>query len=128
MEQKEEQIIVDDFMKNPMGKNLLLYKGFEGNKAQGIIYYIQVENPKNQKKVIEDLIKITMKISSNCASDYMDIRSEAEKVTDKLYEELFNLATNPELTTTLNNAFMVHLGLIKVKIQFSYIFCVNKSK
>lgn len=55
-----------------------------------------------------------MKVSSLCASGYMDGRIEAERLTDALYAELFSYATKNNQVARLNNVLLVNLGLIKV--------------
>ena len=59
-----------------------------------------------------------MKVSALCGSGYMEIRMEAEKVTENLYSHLFETAFENNEQQILNNSLLINLGLIKVNAFF----------
>lgn len=73
-----------------------------------------VGDESNGEKYPEELARIIMKVSSLCASGYMDGRIEAERLSAELYAELFSYATKNNQIARLNNVLLVSLGLIKV--------------
>lgn len=68
-----------------------------------------------EQKYIEELLRITMKVSALCDSGYMNVRIKAEFLSDALYAKLFSYAIENNQTMNLNNALLVNLGLIKVR-------------
>lgn len=71
-------------------------------------------NGNKSLKYSEELLKVIMKVSSLCDSSYVDVRTEAENVSDALYEHLFEYASENNLTPAVNNELLINLGLIKV--------------
>lgn len=74
-----------------------------------------------EQKYLEELLQITMKVSALCGSGYMNVRIKAESLSDALYAELFSYAVENDQISTLNNALLVNLGLIKVRKIKKYI-------
>lgn len=68
-----------------------------------------------EQKYIEELLRITMKVSALCDSGYMNVRIKAEFLSDALYAKLFSYAIENDQILNLNNALLVNLGLIKVR-------------
>lgn len=72
-----------------------------------------------------------MKVSALCDSGYMDVRIKAEFVSNALYASLFAFAVENDQISSLNNALLVNLGLIKVRYIKSctmiVLLCVNIS-
>ncbi|XP_015607508.1 ran GTPase-activating protein 1 [Cephus cinctus] len=110
---KPKRITVQEFLKSPTGENLLL---LQGDKAGVLIDHTKnLFNGDSSRgdRYVEDLCKIIMKVSTLCDSGYVDVRVEAEGVTEILYAELFTYAIKNNKVSTLNNALLVNLGLIK---------------
>ncbi|XP_046606636.1 ran GTPase-activating protein 1 isoform X1 [Neodiprion virginianus] len=114
IEKDKQNVTVQDFLKNPTAENLLR---LQGDKIQLFLEHAKsqsVNGHESQKETYaEVLIRSIMKVSSLCASGYMDARIEAERVTDGLYMELFAYATKTDQVSQLNNVFLINLGLIK---------------
>lgn len=108
-------ISVKEFMKAPIGENLLM---IEGDKLRGFLDYAKElskgDNSKEDEKYVDELLIVVMKVSSLCGSGYGDVRVDAEALTDKLYAELFYFATTNDQVSSVNNNLFVKLGLIKV--------------
>lgn len=68
-----------------------------------------------EQKFIEELTRITMKISALCDSGYMNVRIKAEALSDALYAQLFSYAIEKDQISNLTNALLINLGLIKVR-------------
>lgn len=75
-----------------------------------------------EQKYVEELLRITMKVSALCDSGYMNVRIKAEFLSDALYAKLFSYAIENDQILTLNNALLVNLGLIKVRQKMSNIY------
>lgn len=56
-----------------------------------------------------------MKVSALAGSSQSDVTKTALETSDALFKELFDWAQRTEQQSLLNNALLVHLGLIKVK-------------
>uniref|UniRef100_A0A0C9QDM6 RANGAP1 protein n=1 Tax=Fopius arisanus TaxID=64838 RepID=A0A0C9QDM6_9HYME len=110
----KKPISVKEFMKSSSGENLLL---IEGDKVMGFLEYAkercQGKNSRESEKYVNELLCIVMKVSSHCGSGYGDVRVEAERLTDLLYSELFQYASENDQMSKLNNNLLVDLGLIK---------------
>lgn len=67
-----------------------------------------------------------MKVSALCGSGYMNVRVKAEFLSDALYAKLFSYAVENNKISSLNNALLVNLGLIKVrKINTNFSLYIN---
>lgn len=80
------------------------------------------QNNTAEQKYLEELLQITMKVSALCGSGYMNVRIKAESLSDVLYAKLFSYAVENDQISTLNNALLVNLGLIKVRIKKYILF------
>ncbi|XP_036141375.1 ran GTPase-activating protein 1 isoform X2 [Monomorium pharaonis] len=107
-------VTVAEFMKSPIGEKLLL---LQGDNVQAFIdYAMNLANQSNtiiEQKYIEELLRITMRVSALCGSGYMNVRIKAEFLSDALYAKLFSYAVENDQMSILNNALLVNLGLIK---------------
>ncbi|CAL1685844.1 unnamed protein product [Lasius platythorax] len=107
-------ITVAEFLKSPTGEKLLL---LQGDNVQAFIdHATNLANQSNvttEQKYIEELLRITMKVSALCGSGYMNVRIKAEFLSDALYAKLFSYAIENNQILNLNNALLVNLGLIK---------------
>lgn len=107
-------ITVAEFLKSPTGEKLLL---LQGDNVQAFVdHAMNLANQSNvttEQKFIEELLRITMKVSALCGSGYMNIRIKAEFLSDALYAKLFSYATENNQILNLNNGLLVNLGLIK---------------
>lgn len=84
---------------------------------------VNQNNTNTEQKYIEELIRITMKVSALCGSGYINVRIKAESLSDGLYAKLFSYAVENDRISNLNNALLVNLGLIKVsKIKIKLLF------
>lgn len=81
-------------------------------------------NTTTEHKYIEELLRITMKVSALCGSGYINVRIKAESLSDALYAKLFSYAVENDQTSNLNNALLVNLGLIKVRKIKNYCLCI----
>lgn len=82
-------------------------------------------NTTTQQKYIEELLRITMKVSALCGSGYINVRIKAESLSDALYAKLFSYAVENDQTSNLNNGLLVNLGLIKVRKIKNYCLCIT---
>ncbi|XP_078043345.1 ran GTPase activating protein [Augochlora pura] len=108
------KVTVQEFLKSPTFDKLLL---LQGEIAQDFIDYAK-ELSKNadtspEQKFTEELTSMIMKISSLCASGYVDVRIKAQIITDSLYATLCSYAKENNQISIWNNALLVNLGLIK---------------
>ncbi|XP_046734580.1 ran GTPase-activating protein 1 isoform X1 [Diprion similis] len=114
VEKDQRNVTVQGFLKNPTAENLLR---LQGDKVQLFLEHAKSqsvnENESQKEKYAEVLIRSIMKVSSLCASGYMDARIEAERLTEGLYMELFAYATKTDQVSRLNNVFLINLGLMK---------------
>lgn len=81
------------------------------------------QNNTAEQKYLEEFLQITMKVSALCGSGYMNVRIKAESLSDALYAKLFSYAVENDQISTLNNALLVNLGLIKVR-KIKYILFI----
>lgn len=102
-------INVKEFLKAPIGENLLM---IEGDKFNEFLQHAKTIT-QEPEKYIDELLIIIMKVSSLCGSGYGDVRVEAETLTDKLYSELFTFAQSNNQLSNVNNNLLVNLALIK---------------
>ncbi|KAM0736563.1 Ran GTPase-activating protein 1 [Formica fusca] len=109
-------VTVAEFLKSPTGEKLLL---LQGDNVQAFIDHatnlINQDNVSIEQKYIEELLRITMKVSALCDSGYMNVRIKAEFLSDALYAKLFSYAIENNQILDLNNALLVNLGLIKAE-------------
>ncbi|XP_050458578.1 ran GTPase-activating protein 1 [Cataglyphis hispanica] len=109
-------VTVAEFLKSPTGEKLLL---LQGDNEQAFIEYAtnltNQDNGSTEQKYIEELLRITMKVSALCDSGYMNVRIKAEFLSDALYAKLFSYAIEKNQILNLNNALLVNLGLIKAE-------------
>ncbi|KYM98869.1 PREDICTED: ran GTPase-activating protein 1-like [Cyphomyrmex costatus] len=106
-------VTVAEFVKSPIGEKLLL---LQGDNVQAFIdYAMNLANQSNivEQKYVEELLRITMKVSALCGSGYMNVRIKAEFLSDALYAKLFSYAVETNQISDFNNALLVNLGLIK---------------
>lgn len=150
---KSTVVTVAEFVKSPIGEKLLL---LQDDNVQAFIDYATVRinvylyqlyfqrdldlyldllfqnlanqsNTATEQKYIEELLRITMKVSALCGSGYMNVRIKAESLSDALYTKLFSYAVENNRISNLNNALLINLGLIKVrKIMNYYYLCIQK--
>ncbi|GAB1860503.1 Ran GTPase-activating protein 1 [Camponotus japonicus] len=109
-------VTVAEFLKSPTGEKLLL---LQGDNVQAFVdHAMNLANQSNmttEQKYVEELLRITMKVSALCDSGYMNVRIKAEFLSDALYAKLFSYAIENDQILTLNNALLVNLGLIKAE-------------
>ncbi|KAG5306293.1 RAGP1 protein, partial [Acromyrmex insinuator] len=106
-------VTVAKFVKSPIGEKLLL---LQGDNVQAFIDYatnLANKSKTVEQKYIEELLRITMKVSALCDSGYMNVRIKAESLSDALYAKLFSYAVETNQISNFNNALLVNLGLIK---------------
>ncbi|KAG5319745.1 RAGP1 protein, partial [Pseudoatta argentina] len=106
-------VTVAEFVKSPIGEKLLL---LQGDNAQAFIDYatnLANQSKTIEQKYIEELLRITMKVSALCDSGYMNVRIKAESLSDALYAKLFSYAVETNQISNFNNALLINLGLIK---------------
>lgn len=106
-------VTVAEFVKSPIGEKLLL---LQGDNVQAFIDYVTNlanESDATEQKYIEELLRITMKVSALCGSGYINVRIKAESLSDALYAKLFSYAVETDQISNLNNGLLVNLGLIK---------------
>jgi hypothetical protein len=65
---------------------------------------------------LEKLVPTLMKVSSLSVSTSEETKQAALSCSDALYRELFKWAEEQEQSSIVNNSLLVHLGLIKVKL------------
>lgn len=147
-------VTVAEFLKSPTGEKLLL---LQGDNLQAFIDYATVcinitltsvyldilltqdlyflfqnltnqDNVSTEQKYIEELLRITMKVSALCDSGYMNVRIKAEFLSDVLYAKLFSYAIEKNQILNLNNALLVNLGLIKVRQNMRNYYSFKKNK
>nr|XP_033340541.1 ran GTPase-activating protein 1 [Megalopta genalis] len=108
------KVTVPQFLKSPSYDKLLL---LQGEIAQDFIDHAKElsENSDTspEQKFIEELTRMVMKISSLCASGYVDVRIKAQILTDSLYAMLCSCAKENNQISIWNNTLLVSLGLIK---------------
>ncbi|EFN89229.1 Ran GTPase-activating protein 1 [Harpegnathos saltator] len=96
------------------GEKLLL---LQGDNVQAFIDHAEnlaiQSDTTTEQKFIEELTRITMKVSSLCDSGYMNVRIKAESLSDALYIQLFSYAIEKDQISNLTNALLINLGLIK---------------
>ncbi|EFN62725.1 Ran GTPase-activating protein 1 [Camponotus floridanus] len=109
-------VTVAEFLKSPTGEKLLL---LQGDNVQAFVdHAMNLANQSNmtiEQKYVEELLRITMKVSALCDSGYMNVRIKAEFLSDALYAKLFSYAIENDQILTLNNALLINLGLIKAE-------------
>ncbi|KAL0120296.1 hypothetical protein PUN28_008150 [Cardiocondyla obscurior] len=107
-------VTVAEFIKSPIGEKLLLLQ--DDNIQAFVDYAMNLTKQSNKTvelKYIEELLRITMKVSALCGSGYINVRIKAESLSDALYAKLFSYAIENDKISNLNNALLVNLGLIK---------------
>ncbi|XP_011144682.1 ran GTPase-activating protein 1 [Harpegnathos saltator] len=110
----QSTVTVTEFLKSPIGEKLLL---LQGDNVQAFIDHAEnlaiQSDTTTEQKFIEELTRITMKVSSLCDSGYMNVRIKAESLSDALYIQLFSYAIEKDQISNLTNALLINLGLIK---------------
>ncbi|XP_011629760.1 ran GTPase-activating protein 1 [Pogonomyrmex barbatus] len=110
----QNAVTVAEFIKSPIGEKLLL---LQGDNVQAFIDHAanlaNQNNTNTGQKYIEELLRITMKVSALCGSGYINVRIKAESLSDALYAKLFSYAIENDQISNLNNMLLVNLGLIK---------------
>ncbi|XP_011868365.1 PREDICTED: ran GTPase-activating protein 1 [Vollenhovia emeryi] len=106
-------VTVAEFIKSPIGEKLILLQ----DDVQAFIDYAtnlaNQSNATTEQKYMEELLRITMKVSALCGSGYINVRIKAEFLSDALYAKLFSYAVENNIISNLNNALLVNLGLLK---------------
>ncbi|XP_014474387.1 PREDICTED: ran GTPase-activating protein 1 [Dinoponera quadriceps] len=107
-------VTVAEFLKSPIGEKLLL---LQGDNVQAFVDHAEnlaiQSDTTTEQKFIEELTRITMKVSALCDSGYMNVRIKAESLSDVLYAQLFSYAIEKDQISNLTNALLINLGLIK---------------
>ncbi|EZA55277.1 ran GTPase-activating protein 1 [Ooceraea biroi] len=110
----QSTVTVAEFLKSPTSEKLLL---LQDDSTQAFIDHAMnlaiQSDATTEGKYIEEFVQIIMKVSALCDSGYMVVRLKAETLSDALYVKLFSYAVEKEKISSLNNALLVNLGLIK---------------
>lgn len=110
----ESKVSVAQFLKSPIGTNLLL---LQGDIVQNFVDHAKdlskSADTSPELKFVEEFTRIIMKVSALCSSGYIDVRIKALSITDALYAKLCSYAVENDQISIWNNALLVNLGLIK---------------
>ena len=110
----ETKVSVAQFLKSPIGTNLLL---LQGDVVQNFVDHAKdlskSVDTSPELKFVEEFTRIIMKVSALCSSGYIDVRIRALSITDALYAKLCSYAVENDQISIWNNALLVNLGLIK---------------
>ncbi|KAK0085213.1 hypothetical protein PV325_005588 [Microctonus aethiopoides] len=105
-----KSVDIKEFLKAPTGENFLL---LPGDKMTQFSEHAKNLCGNDNSEYVENLLPIIMKVSALCGSGYGDVRIEAERLTDKLYSELFSYAMSNDEMSSVNNNLLINLGLLK---------------
>ncbi|CAH1123149.1 unnamed protein product [Ceutorhynchus assimilis] len=106
-EESATNISIEEFMKDPTGKNLIL---LGSNREELILKTAQPEGVMNAGAYITAIMKVSS-LSNNADPEVANISTT---IAEKMYEELFVWGkTQKDALVIIQNNILVHLGLIK---------------